>query len=64
VVECGGFEIRYTGNRIGGSNPFLSAKKAFLRWEKPFLLTETRQRNTQLTQRSGRVVDCGGLENR
>ena len=21
VVECGGFEIRYTGYRIGGSNP-------------------------------------------
>ena len=21
VVECGGFEIRYTGFRIGGSNP-------------------------------------------
>lgn len=26
VVECAGFEIRYTGNRIGGSNPPLSAR--------------------------------------
>ena len=26
MVECAGLEIRYTGNRIGGSNPFLSAK--------------------------------------
>jgi hypothetical protein len=25
VVECDGFEIRYTGNGIGGSNPPLSA---------------------------------------
>jgi hypothetical protein len=25
VVECGGLENRYTGNRIGGSNPPFSA---------------------------------------
>jgi hypothetical protein len=26
VVECTALEMRHTGNRIGGSNPSLSAK--------------------------------------
>jgi hypothetical protein len=33
VVECTALEMRHTGNRIGGSNPSLSASQPEITWE-------------------------------
>ena len=33
MVECTALEMRHTGNRIGGSNPSLSASQAEIVWE-------------------------------
>jgi hypothetical protein len=70
VVDCTALEMRHTGNRIGGSNPSLSASR-FARWANlpdpqrgEFLGTlEGARRNGGQRGRHGEIRDHGRAAN-